>query len=62
MININKEQIKDMINEASEFTTDFEDVRDKVNDEILQIIYDEIDINGLIYKCFVKSGKKKLNL
>ena len=34
------EQITDIINEASEFTKDFDDVQEAVNDEIFQMIND----------------------
>ena len=53
------EQIKDIINEASEFTSDFDDVEETVNDEIFQMINDS---EFIIYTHKAKEISKTINL
>ena len=53
------EQIKDIIKEASEFTNDFDDVQETVNDEIFQMINDS---QFVIYTHKAKEISKTINL
>ena len=53
------EQITDIINEASEFTNDFDDVQETVNDEIFQMINDS---EFVIYTHKAKEISKTINL
>ena len=53
------EQITDIINEASEFTNDFDDVQETVNDEIFQMINDS---QFVIYTHQAKEISKTINL
>ena len=53
------EQITDIINEASEFTNDFDDVQETVNDEIFQMINDS---QFVIYTHKAKEISKTINL
>tara|TARA_B110000027_G_scaffold92032_1_gene97371 strand:- start:158 stop:493 length:336 start_codon:yes stop_codon:yes gene_type:complete len=53
------EQITEIINEASEFTNDFNDVEETVNDEIFQMINDS---QFVIYTHKAKEISKTINL
>ena len=53
------EQITDIIKEASEFTIDFDDVQETVNDEIFQMINDS---QFVIYTHKAKEISKTINL
>mgnify|MGYP003675935119 FL=1 len=53
------EQITDIIKEASEFTNDFDDVQETVNDEIFQMINDS---EFVIYTHKAKEISKTINL
>ena len=53
------EQITHIINEASEFTNDFDDVQETVNDEIFQMINDS---EFVIYTHKAKEISKTINL
>ena len=53
------EQITDIISEASEFTNDFDDVQETVNDEIFQMINDS---EFVIYTHKAKEISKTINL
>ena len=53
------EQITDIIKEASEFTNDFDDVQETVNDEIFQMINDS---QFVIYTHQAKEISKTINL
>ena len=53
------EQITDIINEASEFTNDFDEVEETVNDEIFQMINDS---QFVIYTHKAKEISKTINL
>ena len=53
------EQITDIINEASEFTNDFDDIEETVNDEIFQMINDS---QFVIYTHKAKEISKTINL
>ena len=53
------EQITDIINEASEFTNDFDDIEETVNDEIFQMINDS---QFIIYTHKAKEISKTINL
>ena len=53
------EQITDIINEGSEFTNDFDEVEETVNDEIFQMINDS---QFVIYTHKAKEISKTINL
>tara|TARA_R110002167_G_scaffold99344_1_gene260570 strand:+ start:603 stop:938 length:336 start_codon:yes stop_codon:yes gene_type:complete len=53
------EQITDIINEASEFTNDFDDIEETVNDEIFQMINDS---QFVMYTHQAKEISKTINL